>query len=118
VRTSIPTAVRSLSQPTLPARNRLPLNHTCSAPLPPGVGFVGELSKQPSRRCVTDALKMLDRMSHRGACGCEENTGAASPGVRYAVRCSQGSLGGLCRGGARLVVLDGLSPCSQAARTA
>ncbi|KIZ01899.1 glutamate synthase (NADPH/NADH) [Monoraphidium neglectum] len=41
----------------------------------PGVGFVGELSKQPSRRCVTDALKMLERMTHRGACGCEENTG-------------------------------------------
>ncbi|GBF99215.1 glutamate synthase [Raphidocelis subcapitata] len=40
-----------------------------------GVGFVGELSKQPSRRCVTDALKMLERMTHRGACGCEENTG-------------------------------------------
>eukprot|EP00877_Chromochloris_zofingiensis_P004027 jgi/Chrzof1/13625/Cz08g04180.t1 len=40
-----------------------------------GVGFVGELSKQPSRKCVTDALKMLARMTHRGACGCEENTG-------------------------------------------
>lgn len=42
-----------------------------------GVGFVGELSKQPSRRTVTDALKMLARMTHRGACGCEENTGAS-----------------------------------------
>ena len=40
-----------------------------------GVGFVAELSKQPSRRTVTDALKMLIRMAHRGACGCEENTG-------------------------------------------
>jgi hypothetical protein len=40
-----------------------------------GVGFVGELSKEPSRKCVTDALGMLVRMSHRGACGCEENTG-------------------------------------------
>jgi hypothetical protein len=47
----------------------------CPPPPTTGVGFVGELSKQPSRRCVTDALKMLDRMSHRGACGCEENTG-------------------------------------------
>lgn len=28
-----------------------------------------------SRAVVTDALKMLARMSHRGACGCEENTG-------------------------------------------
>jgi hypothetical protein len=40
-----------------------------------GVGFVGELSRQPSRKVVTDALKMLARMTHRGACGCEENTG-------------------------------------------
>ena len=40
-----------------------------------GVGFVGELSKKESRRTVTDALKMLARMTHRGACGCEENTG-------------------------------------------
>eukprot|EP00879_Flechtneria_rotunda_P031878 GHRR01034932.1.p1 GENE.GHRR01034932.1~~GHRR01034932.1.p1 ORF type:complete len:140 (-),score=7.00 GHRR01034932.1:318-737(-) len=40
-----------------------------------GVGFVANLSKGASRACVTDALKMLARMSHRGACGCEENTG-------------------------------------------
>jgi hypothetical protein len=40
-----------------------------------GVGFVGELTKQPTRKCITDALGMLVRMTHRGACGCEENTG-------------------------------------------
>ncbi|KAL0054356.1 hypothetical protein WJX82_007542 [Trebouxia sp. C0006] len=40
-----------------------------------GVGFVGELNREPSRQCVTDALEMMLRMSHRGACGCEENTG-------------------------------------------
>jgi hypothetical protein len=40
-----------------------------------GVGFVGELNKQPSRKCITDALEMLARMTHRGACGCETNTG-------------------------------------------
>jgi hypothetical protein len=44
-----------------------------------GVGFVGELTKEPSRKCVTDALSMLVRMTHRGACGCEENTGTAAP---------------------------------------
>lgn len=43
-----------------------------------GVGFVGELSKAPSRKCVTDALQMLIRMTHRGACGCEVNTGASA----------------------------------------
>ncbi|XP_043718284.1 glutamate synthase 1 [NADH], chloroplastic [Telopea speciosissima] len=40
-----------------------------------GVGFVAELSGDSSRRTVTDALEMLVRMSHRGACGCETNTG-------------------------------------------
>lgn len=41
-----------------------------------GVGFVAELSKSPTRAAVTDALEMLVRMTHRGACGCEANTGA------------------------------------------
>lgn len=41
-----------------------------------GVGFVAELSKKPSRRTVQEALEMLVRMTHRGACGCEVNTGA------------------------------------------
>ena len=45
-----------------------------------GVGFVGELTKVPSRKCITDALGMLVRMTHRGACGCEENTGAGPAG--------------------------------------
>lgn len=40
-----------------------------------GVGFVAELSKQPSRKTVADALEMMVRMTHRGACGCEVNTG-------------------------------------------
>lgn len=40
-----------------------------------GVGFVAELSKEPSRKTVSDALEMLVRMTHRGACGCEVNTG-------------------------------------------
>ncbi|XVF53410.1 hypothetical protein PTKIN_Ptkin05aG0097500 [Pterospermum kingtungense] len=40
-----------------------------------GVGFVAELSGDSSRQTITDALEMLIRMSHRGACGCETNTG-------------------------------------------
>nr|GMC64767.1 glutamate synthase 1 [NADH], chloroplastic isoform X1 [Ipomoea batatas] len=40
-----------------------------------GVGFVAELSGQSSRKTVADAIEMLVRMSHRGACGCETNTG-------------------------------------------
>lgn len=40
-----------------------------------GVGFVGELNKVPTRKCIKDSLTMLTRMEHRGACGCETNTG-------------------------------------------
>ena len=40
-----------------------------------GVGFVGELSGVPTRKTVTDALSMLVRMAHRGACGCESDSG-------------------------------------------
>jgi glutamate synthase (NADPH/NADH) len=42
-----------------------------------GVGFVAELAGPAgaARSVVTDALKMLERMTHRGACGCESNTG-------------------------------------------
>ncbi|OVA11317.1 Class II glutamine amidotransferase domain [Macleaya cordata] len=40
-----------------------------------GVGFVAELSGKSSRKTVTDAIEMLVRMTHRGACGCETNTG-------------------------------------------
>lgn len=40
-----------------------------------GVGFVAELSGESSRKTVDDAIEMLVRMSHRGACGCETNTG-------------------------------------------
>ncbi|KAI3846660.1 hypothetical protein MKW92_019453 [Papaver armeniacum] len=40
-----------------------------------GVGFVAELSGISSRKTVSDAVEMLVRMTHRGACGCEQNTG-------------------------------------------
>eukprot|EP00124_Ichthyophonus_hoferi_P000814 Ihof_evm20s33 gene=Ihof_evmTU20s33 len=40
-----------------------------------GVGFVVHIKGVPSRQNVVDALTMLTNMDHRGACGCEENTG-------------------------------------------
>lgn len=40
-----------------------------------GVGFIANIKGQKSHQIVTDALTMLERMSHRGACGCEPNTG-------------------------------------------
>ena len=40
-----------------------------------GVGLVAQLKKHASRQIVLDANEMLVRMSHRGGCGCEENSG-------------------------------------------
>jgi len=40
-----------------------------------GVGFIAHLKGERSHAIVADALEMLARMDHRGACGCEANTG-------------------------------------------
>ena len=40
-----------------------------------GVGFIAELSGKPSHETVRDAAVILTRLNHRGACGCEEETG-------------------------------------------
>ena len=40
-----------------------------------GIGFVANLNNIKSHKNVQDALHMLTRMEHRGACGCETNTG-------------------------------------------
>ena len=40
-----------------------------------GVGLVAHMKKVASREIVLDANQMLVRMSHRGGCGCEVNTG-------------------------------------------
>ena len=40
-----------------------------------GVGFVAHLEGVPSREIVVDACEILSRMEHRGACGCEAETG-------------------------------------------
>ncbi len=40
-----------------------------------GIGFVANLKGRKSHEIVEDALHMLARMEHRGACGCENNTG-------------------------------------------
>ena len=43
-----------------------------------GLGFVANINGIPSRQIVLDAYDMLRNMDHRGACGCEENTGDGS----------------------------------------
>jgi len=40
-----------------------------------GVGFVAHIKGQRSHQMVLDADHVLRRMDHRGACGCEANTG-------------------------------------------
>ncbi|HEY8402721.1 MAG TPA: glutamate synthase large subunit [Cytophagaceae bacterium] len=40
-----------------------------------GIGFVANLKNRKSHEIVQNALNMLARMEHRGACGCESNTG-------------------------------------------
>lgn len=40
-----------------------------------GVGFVAHIKGQRSHQIVLDADIILKRMTHRGACGCEPNTG-------------------------------------------
>eukprot|EP00038_Savillea_parva_P027849 m.61807 g.61807 ORF g.61807 m.61807 type:complete len:2109 (+) comp8048_c0_seq1:137-6463(+) len=40
-----------------------------------GVGFIADLNRRQTRDTVLHAITMLERMDHRGACGCEKNTG-------------------------------------------
>jgi glutamate synthase (NADPH/NADH) large chain len=40
-----------------------------------GVGFTANIKGRKSHQIVKDGLTMLERMAHRGACGCEPNTG-------------------------------------------
>lgn len=40
-----------------------------------GIGFVAHLKGKKSHDIIEDALTMLENMEHRGACGCEPDTG-------------------------------------------
>src|SRR5262249_48200945 len=58
---------------TLPAKHGLydPRNEKDSC----GVSIVAHIKGKPSHQIVLDALTALRNMEHRGACGCEVNTG-------------------------------------------
>ncbi|HBJ34600.1 MAG TPA: glutamate synthase subunit alpha, partial [Planctomycetaceae bacterium] len=43
-----------------------------------GVGFIAQIKGVPSHQIVLDADTILQNMDHRGACGCETNTGDGS----------------------------------------
>ncbi len=61
------------NQYTRPSKHGLydPANETENC----GVGFVAHIKGQASHQIVEDADHILRRMVHRGACGCEANTG-------------------------------------------
>ncbi|MCW3118977.1 MAG: glutamate synthase large subunit [Chitinophagaceae bacterium] len=40
-----------------------------------GIGFVANIKGNKSHQVISDALTILENMEHRGACGCETNTG-------------------------------------------
>ena len=40
-----------------------------------GIGFVAHIKGRKSHQIVLDSLTVLENMEHRGACGCENNTG-------------------------------------------
>jgi glutamate synthase (NADPH/NADH) large chain len=40
-----------------------------------GIGFVVNIKGNKSHQIISDALTVLENMEHRGACGCENNTG-------------------------------------------
>lgn len=40
-----------------------------------GIGFVANIKGNKSHNHISDALTVLENMEHRGACGCESNTG-------------------------------------------
>ena len=43
-----------------------------------GVGFIAHIKGVPSHQNILDADTILQNMDHRGACGCEPNTGDGS----------------------------------------
>jgi glutamate synthase (NADPH) large chain len=40
-----------------------------------GIGFIANIKNNKSHQVISDALTILENMEHRGACGCENNTG-------------------------------------------
>ena len=40
-----------------------------------GIGFVANIKGNKGHQIISDALTVLENMEHRGACGCENNSG-------------------------------------------
>ena len=63
----------------IPLQNRIPAKHGLYDPAHEkdscGVGFIAHVKGVRSHSIVRDACEALRNMDHRGACGCEKNTG-------------------------------------------
>src|SRR5882724_9303882 len=59
-----------------------------------GVGFICHIKGKASHKVVSDALLMLENMNHRGACGCEADSG---DGAGILVRTPDGFLRRECK---------------------
>src|ERR1044071_3806130 len=57
------------------ASNHLGLYHPSFEHDSCGIGFVANIKGHKSHQNISDALTILENMEHRGACGCENNTG-------------------------------------------
>jgi len=49
-----------------------------------GIGFVASIKGRKSYQHISDALTILENLEHRGACGCEDNTGDGA-GISFQV---------------------------------
>ncbi len=49
-----------------------------------GIGFVASIKGRKSHQHISDALTILENLEHRGACGCENNTGDGA-GISFQV---------------------------------
>ena len=56
-----------------------------------GVGFVVHTKGKKSHDIVVKALQVLINLEHRGACGCEANTGCAALALSPTSRLSVGT---------------------------
>ena len=58
-----------------------------------GIGFVVNMKGKKSHQLVADGLLILMNLDHRGAVGCEANTGAGSWKPSFAVTLTRNSCG-------------------------